>query len=376
MSDVSWQITMLGPSRVGKTSLLTALQVGAQNFFKGTAVTVMPVDAFTAAAFRNNNDKMLGELAARRFSPDSLPGGAEEHLYELAVDPGLDDIDERQVLSFVDYPGGWISDNVHEDIVRKHLSNSPTVIIPIDATLIMESRPAQLPQVAKMLEITAVTDHVRLWATKRREGEDDPTLLVLAPIKCESYFSDNGGTSDRAEELLARVRDLYYPVSQAYRDESGANSQILYAPVDTVAPVEIMDVEWVVDEATGESRMVPTYKVRSDSKGHIPVRSIRGAEPILSYLVRDLLAQRDRFMKEERASAELETKRLERERMANRSNWWGRLFDSWSGRQARRAQRTEEQLAKIDKLDAGLRQLASNVDRATRNAEWNRVREW
>lgn len=30
MAELTWQITMLGPSRVGKTSLLTALQVGAE----------------------------------------------------------------------------------------------------------------------------------------------------------------------------------------------------------------------------------------------------------------------------------------------------------------------------------------------------------
>jgi len=376
MSDVSWQVTMLGPSRVGKTSLVTALQIGAQDFFKGTAVTVTPVDAFTAAAFRTNNDKMLGELAARRFSPDSLPGNAEEHLYELAVDPGVNAIEERQILSFVDYPGGWISDGEHEGIVRKHLADSPTVIIPIDATLIMESRPSHLPDVARILEITAVAEHVRLWATTRREGTDDPTLLVLAPIKCESYFDDNGGSADRAEELLTRVRDLYYPVTQAYRDQFSDAPALLYAPVDTIGPVELMDVDWEVDAQTNRMRMKPDFRVRSDSKGRIPVRSIRGAEPILSYLVRDILAQRDKFMQAEKAAAEDEAERIKFEGRKARSHWWDRLHDNWSGQKKKRANMTAEQLGKIDKLDAGLRRLASNIKKSTPSTEWHRVREW
>lgn len=172
---------------------------------------------------------MLGELAARKFSPDSLPGDAEEHEYQLAVDPGVDDLEERQVLSFIDYPGGWISDGQHEERVRAHLADSPAVIVPIDATLIMESRPSHMADVARLLEMDAVKSHVRKWAkTRRREG--DSTLLVLAPIKCETYFDDNGGRSDRSAVLLDHVRSLYHEVVDVYRKEAGEEAPLLTPP--------------------------------------------------------------------------------------------------------------------------------------------------
>lgn len=374
MSEIKWQITMLGPSRVGKTSLVTALQLSAKQFFRGTAISVEAVDKVTRDAFRHNNDQMTGELAARRFSPDSLPGDEEEHEYQLAVDPGVKDIAERQILSFIDYPGGWISDGEHESIVREHLANSPAVIIPIDATLIMSARSVHMGHVATALELDAVADHVRLWAKTRRE-EGDPTRLVLAPIKCESYFNDNGGRVDQSETLLQRTRALYHDVVSAYRDEAGSKAPVLYAPVDTIGPIEIMDVQWSVD-AGGHTRMTPTYRVRTDVHGRPATRSVRGAEPILAHLVRDLVELREQAIRQERSEAEKKVKDLKKEEKKRRSGWWSRMWDNLSGASERRKSQTKAEKKRIEQLDDGLQRLARNVDGATREGDWNRVQEW
>ena len=40
------------------------------------------------------------------------------------------------------------------------------------------------------------------WLKRRNERPDEPALLLFCPVKCESYFADNGGRRDLSATLL------------------------------------------------------------------------------------------------------------------------------------------------------------------------------
>ena len=364
----AWNVTMLGPSRVGKTSLLTALQVAANDYFAGTPVRVEPEDEITRRAFADNNATMLGELTARRFSPQ-MSGTVTEQDYGLVVSGGVDT--HHLTLRFKDYPGGYLSTE-KSSRVSELLADSPTVIIPIDATLIMEAGTDHGQAIVKGLCLPEVEEQVRYWA-KNRKQNGDPTRLLLVPVKCESYFNDNGGRYDDSAKLFKRVQQHYGRIVKVYQEESD-NGPLLYAPVDTIGPINIMDVIWIKDEI-GADRMKPEYSVRSDSTGTPLPRQIKGAEPVLAHLIKDVLAVQDEALrileKEERG----ELTELEKQDKKRRSNWFKRILDDVSGKHSKRKEGIKDARRRLNSLDQSLRVLADSVDSLSGN-DSARVRRW
>lgn len=366
--DHSWVVTMLGPSRVGKTSLLTALQVAANEYFAGTPVRVEPEDEITRRAFADNNRIMISELKARRFSP-LLKGDEEERTYGLTVSAGVDT--HRLVLRFQDYPGGYLS-TAKSSRVTELLADSPTAIIPIDATLLMEAGDDNSLEIMTGLGLVEVEEQVRMWAKTRKQA-GDRTRLLLVPVKCESYFNDNGGQYNEADKLFKMVQKYYGSLVEVYRQESG-RGPLMYAPVDTIGPIELMDVTWV-DSESGVRRMKPEYSVRSDAYGAPLPRKIKGAEPVLAHLVKDVLTVQDEALRLVELEADRELTDIEKQNLRRRSNWFKRFLDDFSGNHTKRKVRLEEARTKLDALNADLVKLTQGVDSLSGN-DAGRVRVW
>jgi len=298
MSDqavkISWDITMLGPTRVGKTSLIAALYTAGQEFFAGKPISVT-ADALTKARLHANDREMRGELALGRFSPGALKGSTESETNTLRVTtPGASTYELD--LIFHDLPGGWLLDPQRVAEYQKALAVSPCVIIPIDATVLMEVDSAHVPYILELLRVSEVADAVREWA-KIRKMNGNSTRLILAPVKCESYFDDNGGETDRSAELFGQVKWLYGDIVQTYLDEIGdAEHAVLYAPVDTIGPIYFTKADWG-EEVDGKwenqpdgTQMRANFAVRINPDGTPAKRHIKGAEPILAALVGDAVA--------------------------------------------------------------------------------------
>lgn len=360
--ELRWNVVMLGPSRVGKTSLLTALRVAGQAYFEGTQISVEPENDHTRRAFNDNDTMMRGELSAHRFSPDSLPGDEEEHRYGLAINAGVDQY--RLIMQFRDYPGAWLHDD-HAQRVKEMLEDAAAVIVPIDSTLLMETGREHSHALAG-LALVPVEENIREWA-KRRRSEGDVALLILAPVKCESYFKDNGGRRNKSEALFERVQDHYSSVVKAFVKEGPAKAEVLYAPVDTIGPIELMDVQWEKDGRV--LRMVPTYRVRVDPQGRARKRTVKGAEPVLAYLIRDVLRTLDEMLR-------LDHERVERKGGRARSNWWKRFWDTALGHKDARESERRRLNAERTTTNETLRRLAEPATTASPHAEYTRVRPW
>jgi hypothetical protein len=359
---ITWDVTMLGSSRVGKTSLLTSLQRAGNDYFRGTDVSVEPADKETRAAFQSNDNLMLGELAQRKFSPNTLPGTRELVRYSLTLKAGKGD--RQMTLRFTDFPGGWMHTHEDHDRVLDAMRPSPTVIVPIDATLLIHGPgDDHAGRVVEILQLTALAEKLEAWADYRTQ-QGDPAKLILVPVKCESFFNDNGGRADKSGRLLNAVQAFYGDAVDRYRAAAGRAGHVLYAPVDTIGPIELVEAEWTTANPSGLAQFVPTYRVRSDGSGRPVSRVIMGAEPVLAQLVHDAVDLHEEFLREEKGDIQAQGRR-------RRSNWFKRIYDDWSGNK-------EQREGKLRELDDGIERMAESVNSATqmRGPQWARVRQW
>jgi len=101
------------------------------------------------------------------------------------------------------------------------------------------------------------------WAAGRTRNAAEPALALICPIKCESYFADNGGTQDQADALRAAVVAFYADALRPLLELKSAvpSARVLYAPVDTIGCVELARVR-----GSGQEDMLESYVVREPSK--------------------------------------------------------------------------------------------------------------
>lgn len=288
-----FKIGILGPTRVGKTSLIAAILQESKVQLSGTEVSMTPSDGKTEKRLSQHYKELEGSIHAGEFNPGAVSGTEESFTYELYLDPGVKGAAGIR-FSLLDYPGGWIDASRRpagrEDEwkrCKQWIKDSSVLLIPIESVVLMEnSNSSHRRVVPTILNSHDVASVVRDWAKARAAHPNDPALLIFCPVKCESYFSDNHGRIDRSKDLFFRFEKYYHEVLEAARNEAD-NLQILYAPVDTIGCCEITETKWHTTE--DEPSFLATYRVRQSEQ---PGITIKGAEAVLVSLWRVLVDAR------------------------------------------------------------------------------------
>ncbi len=272
-----YKIGIVGPTRVGKTSVITALLSETQGLLAGTGVSMKAIGA-TETVVADSNHALNGSLIAGEFNPGSLASTEETFTYELVMSVGASPAKLR--LAILDYPGGWIDAQKRpperaEDWIKCQawLAESTVLMVPIDAALVMEATTSQQNAAAlKLLQIELTTEVVRDWI-KARFNQDEQGLLLLVPVKCEKYFDDNGGYRDDSLRLWARIKQFCDPLlSCIHQEVKGARElghdveiKIQYHPIDTIGCVELKWANWLPTEE-GSLLFEADYRVRDPAK--------------------------------------------------------------------------------------------------------------
>jgi len=323
-------IGLAAPWGIGKTSVVAALLEEANEVLAGTPVSV-DVAGPTRKRLNQLNNQIRGHLRAKEFVPGGIQG--TQDVSRFSLDINAVGTEKKFTLEIMDYPGGLLDSQEGEqwEQVKRWLRQADVLMLPIDAALLMEAitpkHHRQLEEVLNISEMEALAS--REWAKQRVHGGRGPGTLVLVPVKCETYFADNGGTVDRSMRLYERVMDRYGPVVSAVVREA-ADTRVVYCPVDTLGCVEVVRVEWGKDSL---DRPRSHYRVRGQ-----PTLSRRGAADLFVMLVDQMLSaaqgeQADRAQ-EVREAADL-ARELAEEDFGALGNFWAWL----SG--ARKALRNE-----------------------------------
>jgi hypothetical protein len=306
------KISMVGPSRVGKTSLITSILDNTQELLRGMPVSLNPAGRQTEKRIHDHRNEMRGSINAGEFNPGGLGGTQEPFYFEFDLGVG-----EHVIrMGFLDFPGGWLNERAeqHEEAwheCRNWFRESQALIVPTDASVLMEWTLKKHKSAVPTLLAISEVEHVAIeWAKARNSDGQSPAVLVIAPVKCEAYFDDNGGRSNRSNELFSTVQQTYRQVIDAVKAEFNRGSsqlQIVYAPVDTFGCVEFMKAHWREDEAPGGFEFSADYRLRDNEQ----IR-ILGAKDIMSAICRNVLAEETQLIRATQEMLEHDKESLEK----------------------------------------------------------------
>ena len=136
--DLVFRIGLVGPSRVGKTSLITALLRDSQRLLQGTPVSLRPRGTATEKRIAQHRRELDGSLLAGEFTPGALRGTEEPFRFQLLLDSGVRGAGIR--LELLDYPGGWLdpATRPHDrdrdwQACQRFLQQCSVLLVPVDA---------------------------------------------------------------------------------------------------------------------------------------------------------------------------------------------------------------------------------------------------
>ena len=290
---IDYKIGIIGPTRVGKTSIITALLEQGQELLAGDAVSIEGV-GITEKRINQYLDELRGSLMADEFNPGGLRGNNRKYEFKVQISVG----NSKLTWAILDYPGDWLDkgkcpSEKDWEYCQAWIKESIVLLVPIDAAVVMESTTTKERQEAnKTLQIAQAEQIARKWAKGRIE-KNEPGLLILVPVKCETYFSDNGGRNDQSEDLFNHIKECYQPLLKAVRQEingaekNGAKNKpeilIQYHPVDTIGCVEIKSAEWRRENEPGDWVFEAYYLVRPPRE-----RCPKGADGLLIAICRQI----------------------------------------------------------------------------------------
>ncbi|MCK9921883.1 hypothetical protein MXD61_08295 [Frankia sp. AgPm24] len=317
----------------------------------------------TGKRIRQNEDELTGDLLAGEFRAGSLSGTESVNYYHMQITP--DDVPgEGLAMTFMDFPGRLLTPSERATRAAEWAEIlaftrvSTALLIPIDAVVLMEARTKdQHRAIPRLLGLGDVRTVAETWATSRNTRRGEPATVIFCPVKCESYFTDQGGRGrDRSHELARRMQEVYANVVDTIHREAG-HAQLLYAPIDSIGCVELVDPHWTLIDGGKILEPDPEFLVRPPGR-----RSVVGAKDVLIPLVSQAVnAARQSAENLEKAARAEQERRTEVNGLtfwdaASRFGFWTEVRDRMDGATKRRKTLKEgatvEAAAALRTLDA------------------------
>ena len=271
------QITVLGPSGTGKTTLLTAMYQQFERNVKDVDLELTP-DYETSAILQDRLDELKSAF-------DSFESRGRGGLSGTSADAGPSslptfrfDIGKKQKkpslqLVFRDYPGKYHTTTAtkeEREFVGKALRDSAAVLIPIDTPALMEEK-------GKYHDRLNRPQQIKDAFKKAYKNIDSPRLIILAPVKCEKYLENK----NTAKELSRRVKEGYSELIEYLESEKlKRHIASVITPIETVGGLVFSRIE------LGEDN-IPSFYFRK--KNYEAEYSPKDSEQPLRYLLRFLL---------------------------------------------------------------------------------------
>lgn len=227
------KITMLGASRVGKTTLLTSIYDQFDKIIGSTNFQLTPDNTSRSILDKRLEElkSFVGEISIKVEKGIGGTGDSRKFIFDLSQ-TGKKASSLR--LEFQDFPGGYIElPQSREEYVKTYLKESAVVLIAIDASALME-------QEGRWHEDVNKPETVRKLFTEVYRDLNSPRLVILAPVKCEKYVKNDRNAS----ELLRRIKERYAALLDFFRSDALLDKiAVVVTPVQTVGSVEFSRVE-------------------------------------------------------------------------------------------------------------------------------------
>lgn len=229
-------VLMCGGRRIGKTSIMSAIQRNVQEQFpEGNIVLTMENSAELIKYGRRQAQLFDSEYDQATYIASTNDATSSKSEYNCKV--VLKDRKSNLELCFTDIPGEWFIDVTHEEELIRLIRNSQVLIIAIDSPHLME-KDGHYHEVYN--RATILTDEIK----RAFQGNCEQRMVLFAPLKCERYKNRR-----RMEELLENVKTGYEDLIAYLCDP---NQQNLYTvavtPVITMGGLEFLRFNRPVNE--------------------------------------------------------------------------------------------------------------------------------
>lgn len=319
-----FKIAMVAPSRIGKTSLVTAILKDTKELLSGTPLSITPADAKTRARIRQHANQLSGSLLGREFDAGAMSGTQAAFDFNLLLSSTVQE-ESSLKLKLLDFPGGWLPNLSHGEGSEEQrecaafVRQASVLLLVVDASLVMEaSSRSEINAVKTILNIPETEEIVEGWNKARHKVPNDPALIIICPVKCESYFNDNGGGCNNSEELYQKIWRLYREMIDAVIAEYPGKTDILYMPVDTVGCVEFSHAEW--DNLNTDK---PVFKPSFCVRGGATELRVRGANDILLAVSKQVINYQKKWTQQVKEDSS--KKAEEARRVAKNKGFWQSL---------------------------------------------------
>jgi hypothetical protein len=275
-------IIMVAPRQIGKTSLLAAMHEEFHKTFERANLQTWTDDSKTLQAIQQCKRVLKTidpkfEKSVDRSDMFVDPWDDEGFVFELGSG-GRKFIK----LRFTDPAGEYFNLNAtqkHKDYVKKQLLQCDAVIIPIDATALMEKKTGRVnySEVGTWHEEKNDPERITTLLKDTYAGLTVPRLVILAPVKCETYMR----TSQDAENLFQHVQIGYQKLLNFLKSDG------LFGKVAVVVtPVQTVGNAVFAYHKTGDEGFTKFYYNKTEIKA--PYAPKDGDQP-LRYVLRFLL---------------------------------------------------------------------------------------
>ncbi|MDR2117720.1 MAG: hypothetical protein LBP87_15185 [Planctomycetaceae bacterium] len=231
MSNPILKITMVGPSRVGKTSLLAAMYKELERELSEVGATFVPdVRTQPVITARSNELKLLGSGTTLDVSNIvSIESTQEKREYDFILSVKLENSrTEKLDIRFIDMPGGWYSGDVRVDT---ELAESNVSIWVVDATALME-QPEEETNIGKYH--TVINDPETIYNAYQRAFAERRTdhFIVMCLVRAESYVRKN-----RQNEMYQKLNKSYASLLHQLKQQTPTLGTVEASYVETVGNI-------------------------------------------------------------------------------------------------------------------------------------------
>jgi hypothetical protein len=318
------KIIMVAPRGIGKTSLLAAMHEEFDKTFEQANLTTWTTDSKTLQAIEECK-QILRQIDPRLQTKQVIPTPTQD-------DPWNDEGFMFEIgsgskkfikLRFTDPSGEYFKAGAtqqQKEYVKQQLNECDAVVIPIDATALMQKKNGKVKE-------NAIGDwHEEKNAPKRitallKDAYTSlvvPRLVILAPIKCETYMR----TPKDANDLLDHVKLGYRQLLEFFKSDELFNKvAVVVTPVQTIGNVTF--AYWASDPEQPGFTKFEYYKTPINA----PYAPQDGEQP-LRYILRFLL----------NAYVELKKEQLEKEKKNSA------LFEAQLGKQNKELELAKREL--------------------------------
>jgi GTPase SAR1 family protein len=330
------KILMVALRGIGKTSLLAAMHEEFNKTFERANLQTWVDDTNTLRAIeecksilKNIDPRLKKQVTPTQ--PKENPWNDQGFYFEIGSNGK-----KFMKLRFTDPSGEYFNPDAppeQKDYIKQQLNQCDAVVIPIDATALMQKKTGRISygEIGTWHEEKNNSQRITQLLKDAFSKVDSPRLVILAPIKCETYTR----TSTDAESLLYHIKIGYSDLLEFFKSGSLIhNVAVVVTPVQTIGNLTFAYYK------TDEYNFTKFYYHKTPINA--PYQPKDGEQPlryILLFLINVVLENKKQILQKEQENLEklkttldIEKEQLdlakkefeEKEKLLNQRNnmWW------------------------------------------------------